>query len=710
MISGRPPFNGENHIDLLRNIQRKAVRLPPDVKVSKECVQLLRILLNRNPLSRAGFKEFLEACNAFVALGCEGTVTSSEETASNQPSMKMMDLGTIHEVDNDDHGAASMMTTETRAHEAVRKQPPPPVSNRSDPITIAKPVPGFVTPPFGPMTTPSAPFTGVPADFSIPNRVNTSRGYHPFAPLEPSPPQVEAHFSSTKNASLPFVDSLSFKGGSSSRGFRPKAPSQQNDSNSSEESEFVMVDYSSPAASGTELVASGGGQKVRDGRVKLKISPPSSPRHYQPGSILSARGDYLLVNERRQAPTKGMLSTSPGTGGALMGMMVGSRGRLLNQSSTLSNFDSQIDSSAKMIATAEDVGRRAISVAHLGDARAYMAMRLVHEEGSVLLTGGPMEGVVEEETYDDGANVTDCEDASATSKETVPATTRQRSFSTTDRSMASVKEGDDDNEEMPFAVPAEAPPSPVANIPSRVDVSSMYTSRHSKLNDTAPLVKLNPEAIRSHLGEALSCYLKALSMLKGVLNAVQKARMDVDDTPVPLTHEQRNRIKSISKRCDVTSKWLTGQFTGVLERADAANVEISKLAAPTAQATAVPVVSVRELIFNHSLACGRDGAVKQLLGQYDASRSCYRSAGLLAETLLMEPSIGAEDRKVLEGYVDGFAARITELDGLMQQQSRSSSATNSGNVSRRGSGSSGVIGLIGSLPSDSQFRVSSTPI
>ncbi|OEU14767.1 Pkinase-domain-containing protein, partial [Fragilariopsis cylindrus CCMP1102] len=49
MIAGCPPFNGENHIDLLRNIQRKAVRLPPDVRISKACVNLLRILLNRNP-------------------------------------------------------------------------------------------------------------------------------------------------------------------------------------------------------------------------------------------------------------------------------------------------------------------------------------------------------------------------------------------------------------------------------------------------------------------------------------------------------------------------------------------------------------------------------------------------------------------------------------------------------------------------------------
>jgi hypothetical protein len=196
-------------------------------------------------------------------------------------------------------------------------------------------------------------------------------------------------------------------------------------------------------------------------------------------------------------------------------------------------------------------------------------------------------------------------------------------------------------------------------------------------------------------------------MLKGVVNAIQRVSKDIDGTPATLTAEQRNRIKLLARRCEVTSNWLADQFTGVLERADAANVQIGKLSTPALQGTAVPVVSVKELIFNHSLACGRDGAVKQLLGQYDASRSCYRSAGLLAETLLMEPSIGAEDRKVLEGYVDGFAARITELDGLMQQQSRTSSNVSSAAGSRRGSGSSGVIGLIGPPPSlDAQsFRL-----
>ncbi len=72
MVAGRPPFHGENHIDLLRNIQRRAVRLPPGVQISTECINLLRILLNRNPARRATFEHFLEASQEFINLGCNG--------------------------------------------------------------------------------------------------------------------------------------------------------------------------------------------------------------------------------------------------------------------------------------------------------------------------------------------------------------------------------------------------------------------------------------------------------------------------------------------------------------------------------------------------------------------------------------------------------------------------------------------------------------
>ena len=205
----------------------------------------------------------------------------------------------------------------------------------------------------------------------------------------------------------------------------------------------------------------------------------------------------------------------------------------------------------------------------------------------------------------------------------------------------------------------------------------------------------------TRFSEALSCYLKSLKMLKGAVGAAQRVANDLKEIETQLGQSQKEYdIPKIKYRCDITSEWLCVQFRGVLERADAANVEISRLATCSSnvgeqeETRIANAISVEELIYNHALASGRDGAVKHLLGQFEAARSCYRSAGLLAETLLMEMNIGASDREILEGYVDGFAARITELDQLMLHQSRM--AVSSSTIpSRRGSG---VVGLIGPPP------------
>ena len=85
MITGSPPFNGENQIDLLRNIQQKAVRLPENICVSKECVKLLRILLSRNPAKRASFEEFHEAVHDFVMLGHNGQTNRATDKIYNPP-------------------------------------------------------------------------------------------------------------------------------------------------------------------------------------------------------------------------------------------------------------------------------------------------------------------------------------------------------------------------------------------------------------------------------------------------------------------------------------------------------------------------------------------------------------------------------------------------------------------------------------------------
>jgi serine/threonine protein kinase len=199
MIAGRPPFNGENHIDLLRNIQHKAVRLPPDVRVSKACVNLLRVLLNRNPLSRAGFKEFFEACDAFVALGCEGVVTPNSGSCR----IPTNDLGTIPENEGNP-GSESLMTVATTSQphsqqHQTHSSSAQPYGNQSP----AKP-PRIVSPALGP--TPHFQ-TSTPHTARDPVHQTLTRQLpHRLAPLTQSPPLSAIPMTSGMN--MPSFSSL----------------------------------------------------------------------------------------------------------------------------------------------------------------------------------------------------------------------------------------------------------------------------------------------------------------------------------------------------------------------------------------------------------------------------------------------------------------------------------------------------------------------
>ena len=793
MIAGRPPFNGENHIDLLRNIQRKAVRLPPEVKVSKACVNLLRLLLNRNPLSRAGFKEFFEACDVFVALGCNGVATQDNGSCRRRSSKN---LGSIPEgaAAVTSTGTDSIMTTATAMgqHQHQQQQHQPPYAMIPSHLQVP--------PPQVPQTANAnnnnnPPATQVSFVSTPPLRPMVPRNYPALQPLEPSPPGVMPHLAQPSQLpNLPMLNGqqhpqmqqqqhVSFQqypnqpqnvelaqmGGQ--RGSNNNSNNNSLQNSDGGDSGFVLVEHGSTLSpSATAIVPltsmahqhdsyqrrSREQQQQSHAQTAASTAPSmAQPRYYvnapattaatpsAPIRIPTSQTDYNATIHSRNVPTndvssqvrvpKGMLSTSPGTGGALMGMLGGKRisyanNRLTTPQSPLipprgtgnttgmsdtkplatkSHWETQIGTASKILATAEDVGRRAVSVAHLGDARAYLALRLsLMNEGSSMLSSSPMEGVVEEEegqVQEEEANDAITDDSSSTE---IMATRRPRTVST-DKDMADTSKRDDDEEEveeMPFACVSQ---ENAASLPSGMLPRSYPPPSISKSSTSASsskhVIKPTRAIVQAHFKEALSCYLKALQLLKGAITGAQKVEKDLNMSMSQqqyLSFDQRNRVQSLQKQCTVTAGWLGGQFRGVLERADAANVEISKLEAMGQSASGSqhqssqmqdghPVTQVEELIYNHSLACGREGAVKQLLGQFEAARTSYRSAGLLAETLLMEPSLDKEDRQVLEDYVDGFAARITELDSAMLHQSRL--AASSAGSTRSGGGIAGLI-------------------
>ncbi|GKZ01491.1 hypothetical protein MPSEU_001099700 [Mayamaea pseudoterrestris] len=657
MITGRPPFHGENHIDLLRNIQKKAVKLPADVRVSKECVNLLRLLLNRNPLSRAGFKEFFEACNAFVALGCNGVAPLDEGTCQ-RPNMN--ELGTITEDDGSNHGADSMLTSAS-SHQPFER---PRQQGAMQPVAPA----------------PDRYATSAPVQIqgSLMTRTDALRA-HGLAPLVPSPPST----------STPPIYTMYGRSTAKTYAVEPPQTTKHASppaSGSGDGDSFVMVEHGSilQKSPATSTVAT----SIVDNRHQLQNpSTQSSPGFFmhQKNPVLSTRGDYMVVKH-----PKGMLGTSPGTGGALMTMM---SGRAIESSGSSHQLDNSIASVTKLLATAEDVGRRAVAVAHLGDQRAYLAMRLVamnESSSSSLLSIMHMEGI-EEEGRDGAVTEDDASDIMASER-------RRRSSSATDKSMPDAKAADDDDaDEMPFAMHAESPLP--HDIPTR-DTITLH--KGTSITSSGAAVKPTPAVIRLHFSEAVTCYLKALKMLKGTIAAVQRVASDlVAFVEYRLDPNQLLLVQKLQKRCEVTTTWLGGQFRGVLERGDATNVEIGKLSgaqgmSAQAESVGLPVmVSVEELVYNQSLVFGREGAVKQLLGQFEAARTCYRTAGLLAETLLMEPGLGDEDREILEGYVDGFAARITELDEIMLQQSRLGVGSSAMSVTGSSRRAPAVVSLVG---------------
>lgn len=60
LVVGKPPFNGINHVELLRNIERREPKIPDQIArtLSPACIDLIYSLLKRIPVQRMSFEEF----------------------------------------------------------------------------------------------------------------------------------------------------------------------------------------------------------------------------------------------------------------------------------------------------------------------------------------------------------------------------------------------------------------------------------------------------------------------------------------------------------------------------------------------------------------------------------------------------------------------------------------------------------------------------
>jgi hypothetical protein len=456
MIAGRPPFHGENHIDLLRNIQRRAVRLPPGVKVTPECVTILRLLLNRNPLSRAGFQQFFDATNAFVSLGCNGPDPQPFPENAGDAGMQTdtqalptsMGLDKIAEEETGENVETSQSSSTSSMKEEMARLARVSVTSGTD-VQLARhnastQVPSHFSPlvpsPPGPRGMQGA---AIPPSFSLDGGPIT-------IPAGSMPNVIEPPVNDTRSYAVAKTTTLR-QPPTHQSSFVPQG-ALSGSSSQSDGDEFVMVEHQLQAS--MALNRSRNAALPRRAASERRAVQTTSPAKGRPNAPPSAYQRF-----------RGLLSTSPGTGGKLIGAMMQqhqssggsppvhsqspdtSRRRL--EESRHHQDPNNLDAAIKMLAVSEDVGRRAVHVAHLGDTRAYLAMRslMTASMSSTSCESAMMEGV-----EDSGSTGSKCTSVTKFSKST---------------SHKPEEDDDDDDDEMPFALsPTESTDSPKQQQPN----------------------------------------------------------------------------------------------------------------------------------------------------------------------------------------------------------------------------------------------------
>lgn len=642
MIAGKPPFNGVNHIDLLRNIQRKAVRLPEGVRVTPECVALLRGLLQRDPKKRDGFPDFEAKCEAFVGLGCGDENTRRDAIARMQQQQ---------------HSA----TSSTGSFEVSSYTSPYKNSSSGGPHQI------YATPPMT-ATPPPSHFTSPPPFSLAANSSSGSReqmhysaqlaqqqllaqqqhlqhqqailaqqqqqlaavyGVAPFPPLAPSPPMPR----SVSRENLPV-----FRLDGSDN---PSGKSDVNDG-------FVMV--------------GGGGAGFYPPQVPGQGFPQYSP----PGHM-------------------NMLSTSPGTGGALMAMMQQQQHQQQRQLPKNSLFPANagssggavslggVDLAAKMLQAAEDIARRAINVAHVGDVRAFTAMKYFVGEGGTSEDAPISANVSVGGSSSSGGEGKSSNESSRTSNNSMSAAPFGLELEEVQ------EENGGEGEDIPDAEPREDDQGKGEDdqekdeMLSQAELSKPKTEGQSE-EQSQGSKKLTAQGARKHLTEAVSLYFYSLRLMKGAITASQRVSDVVSSVSGGSSREGSPNVleshQALLRRCKNSQKWLGTQFNGILERAEAGQGKLEAFkekggGGPVGEGEGDNALTATEVIYAAAIKNGREGHSKQIAGELHVSQTLFKTSGILCEALLMEEGLTERDIEVLNKLRVSVYKKVTEIEQII---------------------------------------------
>ncbi|KNZ54885.1 ULK/ULK protein kinase [Puccinia sorghi] len=165
MAVGKPPFRAQNHVELLRNIEKSEdkIAFPTEKVVAQDLKRLILCLLKRNPAERVSFEEFFLMADQVSRVGPLIAPTSQYQQSSSIPHTSnplRPQLTTFH-------------TTSVQAHQKTLSPRPPSISTLPSPAAPKGKSQQLV---------PSNPFHGEPGAFIIEEK---SPSHRPKNTLQP---------------------------------------------------------------------------------------------------------------------------------------------------------------------------------------------------------------------------------------------------------------------------------------------------------------------------------------------------------------------------------------------------------------------------------------------------------------------------------------------------------------------------------------------
>ncbi|GMF58462.1 unnamed protein product [Phytophthora fragariaefolia] len=654
MLAGRPPYGGANHVQLLANIERQPLRFPPTLQLSRECRHLLVALLQRKPALRLGFAEFFadpfvdlqplpeqveqpEAVRRSSTLSTTASIREEEEEDEQGHSgrwgvstAESSRTGAEHELET---GASTVSTTPRRSEQRSRAFS---VSHES--------------------STSSSRFASTaPSGLMRHSRSgNLEVMETAFASASSGSGALRRSSSSRLARSRRATSSGSGAGGS---GVSPKLSPQMSPhvlpspSPSPRINPFKQLSESPPGAAALQQQqhSLSGSSRIKKTPVAIQPNNDSIASTKQKnvgggGHALDSSGEYVLVDG---------LSERPATGG-----------------STARPTDSENSgmTQSPCVTTRDDISTRALP---LGNGNVGAGEIFSREYGQQLIDIVVLRTQAIAPIADHLWTLSEAGDAENTDEPTGEGWSPRQTAA--GGSSLSITSGGKRASCVNFSTVF----SMSSSLASSVGMNNALGDEDECDDDDDDDDKRTAERQYVCAAEALALYVKCLRLVQHV---VLYLRQD------PAFTQSRGSMGSSGSSPGAPTGWsytsrkvsmafLSEQLTHFLNRAEQCKARMAR--AERLRSSFRPIASQEELLYAHALRIGRQGAIREVLGQTRAAHDHYLQALLLLESLLMDASgangsgvggLAVDDQKNVNNFLRALEQRLKNVRVLLEDE------------------------------------------